>query len=1446
VAESTLLGDWTEQYAGSPLDLSGYHLNFEDNFSTMSVGTANADPSTARWFSPVGANFGAATFVGPDAAVNPFTVADGALTLSMQQANGAWQSGEIQTINQAGQGFAQQYGYFEMSARFPAGAGSWPAFWLLSADSSKPRMEIDVVEAYGGNDLDGHHAAIHVTPVDGQGPATKVDNSEYTDVPGSMFDGQFHTYGALVTPDWIVIYYDHLEITRIPGNAYAGTPLYMVADLAMYGPEAGEASGKYDMTIDYIRAYADPRLTGLVLDGTDGADSLQGHQYADTLTGGAGADSMAGGGGDDVYYVDDAGDQVVEAPGGGTDVVHSSVSYSAAGQDVETIALTGAAAINATGDALANTLIGNGAANLVDGGAGADTLAGGAGNDTYYVDDAGDKVIESAGHGVDKVISSASFSASGQEIEYVTLTGAADIDAGGNDLKNVLTGNAGANVLDGKAGDDTMTGGAGNDTYYVTDGADKVVEAAGGGTDTIVSTWTLSLGNIANVENLTLAGSANLNGYGSNGDNLLTGNAGANVLDGGAGADTVDSGGGADTITGGAGADLFVLDSPIGAVDFFKDFSPADDTIRLDGTVYAALADGRLDPGAFAVASAALDAADRIIYNKANGELYYDPDGTGSAAQVKIAQLLGHLTLTSADFTVINGAAAQAPPTVQDPNQGTEFNDVLHGTAGAETMVGGAGDDIYYVDNPGDQVVEAAGGGGDLVYSSVSFSAAGQDIERVALTGSAAIDATGNGLANQLAGNGAANVLDGGAGADTLSGGGGDDTYYVDDAGDKVIEDGGGGRDTVISSVSFSASGQEIENVTLTGPADIDATGNDAGNILVGASGDNVLDGRAGNDTMTGGAGDDTYYVTDGADKVVEAAGGGSDTIVSTWTLSLGNISNVENLTLAGSANLNGYGSNGDNLLTGNAGANLLDGAGGADTLDGGAGADTLTGGAGADIFVLGSPSGPVDFLGDFNPADDTLRLDGSAFAGLVDGELDPDAFAVASAALDASDRIIYNKANGELYYDADGAGGAAQVRIAQLLGHLTLTSADFTVVNGAAQTGDEPIADAPLEAAIQGTQFNDVLLGAAGADTMVGGAGDDTYYVDDAGDRVIEAAGGGADLVYSYVSFSAAGQDIERVALSGPAAIDAAGNGLANQLIGNGAANVLDGGAGADTLLGGAGNDTYYVDNPGDRVIESGGAGTDTVISSVSFSASGQEIETVTLTGAADIDATGNDARNVLTGNSGDNVLDGRAGDDIMTGGAGDDTYFVTDGADKVIEAYGEGTDTIVSTWTLSLGNVDNVENLTLAGSADLNGYGSNADNLLTGNAGANVLDAAGGNDTISGGAGADTITGGAGADLFVLDGPTGAVDFIRDFNPGDDTFQLDHSAFTALAAGALTAGAFATGPAAADADDRIIYDAANGELYYDADGAGGAAQVKFAQLLGHLTLTHADFVVV
>ena len=231
----------------------------------------------------------------------------------------------------------------------------------------------------------------------------------------------------------------------------------------------------------------------------------------------------------------------------------------------------------------------------------------------------------------------------------VSLTGTS-----GNDT---LTGGAGNDILDGKAGIDTMIGGTGNDTYYVDNVKDVVTELASQGTDLVNSSITYTLG--ANVENLTLTGTAAINGTGNTLNNVISGNTGNNVLNGGAGDDIIYGREGNDTLNGGLGKDTFVFNTKLNAStnkDTIKDFNVVDDTISLENAIFAKLtATGLLNSANFVSTTdgKAKDSNDYIVYNKTNGQLFYDADGNGAGASVLFAVVENKANLTNADFTVI-------------------------------------------------------------------------------------------------------------------------------------------------------------------------------------------------------------------------------------------------------------------------------------------------------------------------------------------------------------------------------------------------------------------------------------------------------------------------------------------------------------------------------------------------------------------------------------------------------------------------------------------------------------------------------------------------------------------------------------------------------------------------------------------------------------------------
>ncbi|MBL0372790.1 hypothetical protein JJB09_12185 [Rhizobium sp. KVB221] len=456
---------------------------------------------------------------------------------------------------------------------------------------------------------------------------------------------------------------------------------------------------------------------------------------------------------------------------------------------------------------------------------------------------------------------------------------------------------------------------------------------------------------------------------------------------------------------------------------------------------------------------------------------------------------------------------------------------------------------------------------------------------------------TGTAFADLIEGNDGNDTLDGGAGADTMIGGLGNDTYIVDNLGDVTTEAADGGIDTVRVSVDHYDLKANVENLTMTGTADLWGYGNELDNILTGNSGNNTLMGMGGNDTMIGGLGNDTYYVADAGDVVVEQAGEGTDTVrtgLDNYVLG----ANIENLTLSGTANLTGTGNGLDNVLTGNAGNNTLYGLAGNDTLDGKAGADTMVGGTGDDTYV-------VDDAGD------------------VVTELDGEGTDTVKTALDA-------------------------YTLGAFVENLILTGTADLVGNGNAL--NNVITGNSGANTLYGFAGDDTLDGGAGADTLVGGIGNDTYIVDNAGDVVTELAGEGTDTVITTLNHYPLGAFIENLTLAGSDDLFGYGNELDNVLTGNDGKNFLAG-------LGG--NDTYVV-GKGDTVTEltQGGAdagGIDLVKASVSFTLA-NFIENLTLTGSGNFNGTGNSLANTLNGNSGNNTLLGLGGNDKINGGAGND----------------------------------------------------------------------------------------------------------------------------------------------------------------------------------------------
>jgi serralysin len=796
--------------------------------------------------------------------------------------------------------------------------------------------------------------------------------------------------------------------------------------------------------------------------GESGDDILWGGADNDRLHGGSGFDELHGGSGDDVLYF--SGEDIYEG-GDGNDTFSADIPWLRYDADVNGLTVwverlapaeglridletglaeergSGAAtedfyAPGATpigsgdaefhsigtylltdhgdyfaGDETGDEIEGYGGDDIIEGRGGADEIDGGAGSDTaeYGSSPIGVDVDLERGTGLRGDAAGDTYAS----IE--NIRGTAHVDAlYGNDGTNTILGRAGDDILEGRGGGDVLDGGDGVDTVFYTSSPDGVNVDL---TRTTVQSRGDAAGDILrSIENVE--GSADAD--------VLTGEYGTNRLLGWQGNDTIDGGFGDDVLVGGQGTDTV---SFVGWGPTEQWYSPTVESIRIE------LGEG-----------SAGGTATRTIVNTVveTDEIYAFENVRGSN---RYETIIGN----SGDNVI----------------EARGGNDVVDGGFGDDTLSGGNDVDTVsfeswdptglYIESPLQSIrIELADSG----WGAATWTYGGLLIESDDLStfenvrGSNRSETiVGNSGDNRIEGRGGNDVLLGNGGDDVLDGGLGTDTASYESNTARVIAylgpngiPGQGYEYALVNGAEELVSVDTLFNIeNLTGSAFDDAlVGNEGLNTLRGGNGNDTLNGGANADTLIGGLGSDTYMVDNAGDTIVESGGEGTDTVISSVSYTLTAGADVENLRTsndAGTAAINLSGNNTGNIVRGNNGNNTLNGA---------FGDDDLIGLGGQDSFLFNSAfsaTNNIDRVLDFNVADDTILLDDALFGGLKLGALGATQFVIGAAAQDASDRIIYNSANGALLFDSDGVGGTAAIQFAELTPGLALSNLDFLVV---------------------------------------------------------------------------------------------------------------------------------------------------------------------------------------------------------------------------------------------------------------------------------------------------------------------------------------------------------------------------------------------------------------
>jgi Ca2+-binding RTX toxin-like protein len=461
------------------------------------------------------------------------------------------------------------------------------------------------------------------------------------------------------------------------------------------------------------------------------------------------------------------------------------------------------------------------------------------------------------------------------------------------------------------------------------------------------------------------------------------------------------------------------------------------------------------------------DAIDLVDFNVGTFDalLHVLSDTAGGAAiTIRNNGVADVLTLADIEVADLQASFFKFAGNVKETINGAAGIDDLFGAGGDDTINGLGGDDHLLGETGNDTLVGGAGGDhlhGDAGSDTASYAGSNAAVSVNLWTetysgGHAAGDElfsienlTGSSHNDTLVTNDLNNKIVGGAGADSMKGLHGDDSYFVDNAGDTILEAAGEGTDTVASSVTYVlTAGAAVETLRTTsngGTGAINLTGNAFDQTIIGNNGTNVLKGGGGKDTLQGLGGNDTYLIYTATDKVLETATGGTvDKVAAavSYTLAAGvHVEQMSTTSAGGTSAINLGGNELVQMMTGNAGANRLEGKGGADQLRGLGGADTF-------VFATKLGGGNIDAILDFSVPDDRFLLSDAIFTALNPGTLAASAFRANTTGLagDATDRIIYETDTGKVFYDADGTGATAGIHFATITAGLALTNADFSV----------------------------------------------------------------------------------------------------------------------------------------------------------------------------------------------------------------------------------------------------------------------------------------------------------------------------------------------------------------------------------------------------------------